>query len=231
MSERPPESELEEMRAEEAEKHPYKICGAWIPKRGVVCGAAARKGRERCRHHGGNTPRGPEHPNFKHGRYSKELPNGMRERLQEALDDDELTSLRDEIGLITVRIQEVLKEAMKGRPQETWADLEAQMQRARQAQDAGDPYEMAQALAEMEELIEAGTRQTEAWSELTELIDTRRKLARAEHRRTTELQQMIDAQGALAIVNFIVDSVRRHVSDDKEIESVARDVQTRLLSE
>lgn len=62
----------------------------------------------RCRIHGGATPSGIALPQFRTGRYSKALPGGLRERYEQALGDEELLSLRDEVALLDARIAETL---------------------------------------------------------------------------------------------------------------------------
>lgn len=47
------------------------ICNA-TNRQGERCGALAVKGRTKCRHHGGKSLQGASHPNYKHGRYSKD---------------------------------------------------------------------------------------------------------------------------------------------------------------
>jgi len=65
-------------------------------------------GRNVCRAHGGATPRGIASPHYKHGRWSKDVPTQLACRYEEARQDSELLSLRDEIALIDCQISTVL---------------------------------------------------------------------------------------------------------------------------
>lgn len=81
-------------------------CGAKT-RSGAPCrGAAMANGR--CRLHGGATPAGIASANFRHGRYSKDLPARLAARFTEAQADPELLSLRAEIALIDARTNELL---------------------------------------------------------------------------------------------------------------------------
>ena len=82
----------------------------------TTCGAKTRSatpcqrppvaGRERCRLHGGATPIGAASPHFRTGRHSKYLPARLAGRYAEALADEKLLELRDDVALIHARIPE-----------------------------------------------------------------------------------------------------------------------------
>ena len=61
-----------------------------------------------CRVHGGQSRAGFEHPSLKHGRYSKHLPTKAMAEFQQALHDPELLSLRNDIALVDVRLNELV---------------------------------------------------------------------------------------------------------------------------
>lgn len=65
-------------------------CGA-KKRDGTPCRAPAME-NGRCRIHGGKSLKGVESPTFKHGRYSKHLPQAIRDKLLTA-DDDPLDLL------------------------------------------------------------------------------------------------------------------------------------------
>lgn len=88
----------------------------------TICGAKTRSGEPckgkpmlngRCRMHGGSTPSGIALPQTKTGRYSKYLPDNIRDRYHQALGDNELISLRDEIALVEVQIVATLEAQTK----------------------------------------------------------------------------------------------------------------------
>ena len=71
---------------------------------------------------GGKTPAGAASPQFKMGRYSKQLPARLAARYQEAQADPELISLHDEHALVDVRVNELL-EQVESDPGAIWADV------------------------------------------------------------------------------------------------------------
>lgn len=83
------------------------------------CGAECRDGgyctqypvqeSERCRMHGGSSPKGEDHPSFKHGAYSKLLRSDLSDREREAM-DDLVGDLEDEEASLDV-VREMAAEA------------------------------------------------------------------------------------------------------------------------
>lgn len=87
--------------------------------RGTPCGAKTRNGSPctnpgmangRCRMHGGNQVRGLAHHAFKTGRYSKALLglDTLRKDYEAARADVDLIALRDDLALLTARVNELL---------------------------------------------------------------------------------------------------------------------------
>ena len=75
------------------------ICGAKT-KSGLPCRRSPLDGRNRCKLHGGASPRGIASPHAKTLRYSKDMVGkALGQRYQEAMDDDDLLALRSEIAL------------------------------------------------------------------------------------------------------------------------------------
>jgi hypothetical protein len=62
-----------------------KRCGATCKRTGRPCKAWACKGRSRCRMHSGKARRGIGHPNYKHGKRSRDLVARMVADYEKAL--------------------------------------------------------------------------------------------------------------------------------------------------
>lgn len=69
-----------------------KLCGAKT-RAGTPCKRLARTSTGRCKLHGGASLKGTDHPGYKHGRYSKHLPRGIREKIEGFEDSDALDLL------------------------------------------------------------------------------------------------------------------------------------------
>lgn len=85
-----------------------KVCGAKT-RRGSPCQRRPARGRNRCKLHGGATPRGIGSPHFKTGKYSKYLPDRLISDYHKISGDEELRSLRQELILIEAHIGELLQ--------------------------------------------------------------------------------------------------------------------------
>ena len=84
-------------------------CKAKTKQTGKRCKRSPTPGREVCRLHGGATPRGIDSPHFKHGRYSKAMPDRLIEKYETARNDPDLITMRDDIALIDARIMDQLE--------------------------------------------------------------------------------------------------------------------------
>lgn len=83
-------------------------------RRGERCGRYASPGFQVCVNHGGHSLVGEANPAFKHGRYSRLKPRGLKERFERLQQDPELMSLRSDITLVDARIEELLDQLTPG---------------------------------------------------------------------------------------------------------------------
>jgi hypothetical protein len=126
-----------------------------------ICGAKKRDGtlcrkppmaNGRCRLHGGATPGGIACANYKHGRYSRFVPRGLKRGYEAALADTELASLREELALQQAMMCELLKQMEKS-PAPPWAQAYQLYQVAWAAKDV---RVKAAKLTELGALLRAG---------------------------------------------------------------------------
>lgn len=77
------------------QREPGEYCNARKSSEGTFqgfCGAVAGKGTDhlgegRCSHHGGNTPRGKDSPNYEHGAYSEHMQSDLTPDEREAYEE------------------------------------------------------------------------------------------------------------------------------------------------
>jgi len=184
----------------------------------------------RCKFHGGASLKGAAAPSFTHGRYSKYLPTRLLERYQTAQTDGELLSLRDEVAMLDVRLSELVAGLDTGESVDVWAALGAAYEDLTGARNSGDSRGMAQALIQIGDLIEKGRAKGPAWREIIGLFDQRRKLVESERKRIVELQQVITAEKAMALITAVVHTVASHVDDRTVLNAIAVDVR-RLIDQ
>ena len=87
------------------------------------CKRGAMAGRSVCYNHGGASPVGAASPQFKNGRYSKFLPERLRDRYQEAQRDPEILVLRDEVALADARLADLLTRVDAGESGALWKEV------------------------------------------------------------------------------------------------------------
>jgi hypothetical protein len=200
-------------------------CQAKSKRSQLQCGRPASVGLNVCHIHGGKSLRGPAHPNFTNGRYSTVLPTRLLARYREAEKDAELTSLRSELALVDARLADLLTRVDTGESGALWGAVLKAHRAFRRFKTTGDVTRMREALAELEACIDAGVPDYQAWAEIQELIETRRKLCDSETRRLVVLQQMISAEQLTILLGVIVEIIARHVTDRQAISSIATDLQ------
>lgn len=85
---------------------------------------------------------------------------------------------------------------------------------------------LAQVLGKLREADASKIKETEAevWGEVAELLEQRRRTVESERKRLVDMQQMITYEDAMLFVTVLSDSVRRHVTDPKQLASIAADI-------
>jgi ribosomal protein S15P/S13E len=200
-------------------------CKAYSRRNQGPCRSYAMRGQQVCRMHGGQSLRGPGHPNFQTGRYSMVLPSRLLARYRDAEEDAELTSLRSELALVDARLADVLSRVDTGESGARWWALMKAHRAFKRAKRLEDVGRMQEALTTLESHIDAGTQDYEAWHDVQELIEQRRKLCDSETRRLVTLQQTISAEQAMLMIGVIVDIIARHITDRQVLAQITTDLQ------
>ena len=147
----------------------------------MQCGAKTRSGAPcrskampngRCRMHGGKSLSGAAVNTFKHGRYSKHLPTRLAARYQEALADQEILSLHEDIALLDLRIWELLGSGKKTPNAVEWFAVEQALDLRRRLVDSE-----RKRLVDMQQLMTT----EQAMTLLAAVVDTVRKHVHDRH--------------------------------------------------
>ena len=64
----------------------------------------------------------------------------------------------------------------------------------------------------------------EAWPEIYEVIEQRRRLVESEHKRLVETKQMLSVESAMLMVSALTDIIKTHVTDRKLLAAITNDV-------
>jgi hypothetical protein len=178
---------------------------------GEQCRRHATPGRNVCRMHGGKTPRGIASPNFRTGRYSKDLPSRLLDGFEKALADAELVDLRRELALTDVEISETLRAMEETPAADIWTDLKLAATMFQRAQANQDLEEMTAALDLMFKTIDRGVEANKHWVKVDRLIERRRRLVESETKRELAISQELTYESVTTLFAALTQAVRESV--------------------
>lgn len=207
---------------------PYVRCHAKSKRTGQQCQRPAMKGREVCYHHGGKSLRGIASKTFKHGKYSKSIPERLAARYQESLTDEELLSIRDDIALVSARLSDLLSRADAGEAGKTWKDARTAYDNLRYYMSKADKAGTTQALTDLDRLIGQGVSDHAVWDEIKDYLEQRRKLVESEQKRLVAMEQLISTEDAIVFASNILLIIKRQVADPRVMAAIQADI-TELL--
>lgn len=198
-------------------------CEGKSRRSGERCELAVEPGSKYCRFHGGRLPKGPMSHFYKHGRYSKHVPERMQEDMARIAADKDLLGLTDELVLLKARAQDVLRKVDTGESGKAWKELKIQARAYKQAVRRGDQVAEVEALTEMLHLIDHGSNDTEAWDDVRSVIRDVTKLAESQRRYQLEQHHMVSVETAYNLMSALVEVVRRTVVDEHTRDLIAEE--------
>lgn len=187
------------------------------------CKAWATEGRDFCRFHGGAVPTGPNHWNWKGGRYSRFAPNRYLRAVTEALDDPNLTSLRESIALIDARLVEELQGLDSTGSQETWKELADLAVRVEVEVSKGE--DCSSTAMQMVQKVRDGVGAEAKWEGLMDTIERRARLAEREKSRERDQKAYMTADQVLEFTTRLVEIVGSLIDDRRVFQSFLDQIQ------
>lgn len=181
-------------------------------------------GRTRCYKHGGATPIGPASPQFKHGRRSKYLPGNVAALYEEALQNPQLMSLRDEIALLDMAINQNLEAVTWGESRERWETVISSALTINRAIASGDANLLAAAVNDLTRVANNQSQSDTAINDVVNFVEQRRRLVETQTKLEAVLNQNITAERAVLFAAAIADIVTRHVTDPEIRQRIAQDI-------
>ncbi len=191
---------------------------------GNQCQRHATASSTKCNLHGGKSLAGIASPLFKHGRYSKYLPERLAGRYREALADPKLLELRDEVALMGTRLGELVARVDAGESAARWKALQTAHSDITAAIRTSDKALLRAGLSALDTAVEAGLDDYATWKEIAELTEQRRKLVESEQKRLVTSQQMITSEQAMILLAVLTDIVRKHVSDKIALAAISTEL-------
>jgi hypothetical protein len=192
---------------------------------GVTCGAKTRNGtpcqqpcvpgRPRCFYHGGASPAGTAHYKFKdgkHSRYLKDVPAELKAGYVASKEDEEITSIKEELAVCTALIQKRLAD-LKSRQLPPWGTVVEALNSLKVAPDE----DKAERFAALETIIRSGY---DAWdgeqqiiNDIRELLQERSRLAAIEHRREVDLRCLVPVEATYSFLARIMQAIKETITD------------------
>jgi hypothetical protein len=156
--------------------------------------------------------------------HSKYAPARLRERYDEVQKDPELVSLRGEIAMAELRIQELAQRLGTGESSALWARLLESYQDLAKAMAKHDLAAMNGALVDLRQIIEEGAGQQEVWKEFIAASKDKKELCQQEWKRLVDMNQVITAERARIMVGILTDIFLRHTPEPERRQAVAMEI-------
>lgn len=153
---------------------------------------------------------------YRHGRYSKAMPDGLRARYEELLQDEELLSLHDAIALMNGLISDTLGDMSRKEGGALWLELKETFTLFEGEWGAGhkaDTAAMALYLRKMKRIIGEGAKDYAARRELMDQTSVLSKLVDKEGKRREREKQMVTTSEAFGFAKALFQAVVENVSD------------------
>ena len=192
-------------------------CGS--PKRrGGYCGSPVLYANGRCRLHGGPAARGAASGTWVDGKRSKyaSMPQHIRAKYEQALQDPELTHHRGQIAQVDAQIDALYAEYDSGASPELWKAVKAEFNRVEVANRAGDRHRAREHFEALGLLIKEGFGASQTSLTLIRLLEARRKHADTETKRRLSESMTFSYEMAYQYYTALGAAARRWFGHDQE---------------
>ncbi len=198
---------------------------------GLPCGADPVRGYPFCKDHGAKALSGKDHPNFKHGRRSRDLMANanLRERFEEAMDDPELLELKGEVALGHALLWDRVSELSTDESSITWESLKRLRAEALRHLESKDNLKFSITVRAILDTIEVGATWNDKVNEIRSLALHKKTLVESENRRVKDSELTIAVETMVVQVITLIDIVRNHVNDRKIMSAISRDIDREIL--
>ena len=202
-------------------------CGTGPEHFKVRCGSRKRKKPEtdrckafishvgqRCDLHGRNNAKGPAHPRWDTGIYSKyRLPEAVAEVVNVAMEGEDLTSLKMDLALLEARRVEAIQKLGEDLPSEMIEEA------IRHLQKPTPDVELAL------EALQSVQQRNLAWEEIVQVSRDKSKIVDVERRKIEAERRYITIEHLRMYIGLVASVVRRML-DDRQYGVFARELKT-----
>lgn len=197
-------------------KMPDGTCGAKTKRKGTLCKRPAME-NGRCHLHGGKTPKRQDSLNWEHGHSSKYAPAGMEQAFKELVTSSETLTLKNEIALMDLRLIQLVETlpaegVLPSRVLDAWYRV---LHAINNADGSEGLLEIVTLLDNMDKLLKESYRVQQAWMEIKDGMETRRKLVDTEIKRVKASYEAIPVDQAMHLVYFMRDIIVEEIQDEE----------------
>jgi hypothetical protein len=193
-----------------------KRCGAFT-RAGTPCKNARIEPAGRCRMHGGASIRGVAHPNFKTGRFARDLLVNLQEDFRETINDPRLLELQEEIALLTARVQLLLR---KGESGKRWTQVREGLDALDEALNEGDALKLKRAQKGLRETVRGGLHDWAHWAEISAHVEQIRRLKASEHKHRIDTRMAITTEQLAAETAAVLHVISENVKDKETLRNI-----------
>jgi hypothetical protein len=195
-------------------------CGAKLRGKDVACRSTVLMAGGRCKIHGGATPKGPELPQFKEGKFSKYmyLPPQLTARVEE-LAGDVIVNLEQSVDIQKALESRLMEEFNEGGGLEKWRELKDIVKQYNKASDSDESIDPQEWLDRLIEQITAGLHEAIAEAELKRSIqslhESQRKLTETITKCRKDQQETYTQEQWNVMMNLVYLSLQKILDADK----------------
>jgi hypothetical protein len=165
----------------------------------------------RCKLHGGHAQAGMAHYNAKHLRCADNLPRHLQGDFNKAKNDPDLLSLDHELRLIDVQIAQQKAALETGLGAAAWKKLHSLADDLEYSLE-NEPERSEDLAVQMINVIRKGVKEREVWKEINNTAELRRRLADTGHKRERDLNLLLKADQAIALVTAMASICREAIA-------------------
>lgn len=195
-------------------REPDTKCNARKKSGGYCTNTAGYKtdhvGVGRCKFHGGSSLSGPDHPNWKHGKYSDALPDNILKHYEEIIADGRLTELKEDLAIVTALIKESFID-LKDNHQatstyfKTMGKLVLDIRVMMEEMGVDEiPPNLFMALEVFVEIFDKARSANQKMMEILTMIEQKRKLSESEQKRMMNFHTLFSSEQVLALMQRVV---------------------------
>jgi len=188
---------------------PENRCKGVSKNSGEQCKQRREEGKQYCRFHGGARKVGAQVHVFKDGKYSKYMPEKLRERYEGFLGNEALKSVEHELALLNTRISQLTEVEDEDFGRRTFYEFFDVWVKIMAAVRDGRRHDQVTLFAEMNDLMNNRDRHETVWADIERISGTVSRLVAVEQKLQEQQRTSITIEQALTILTAMVNSVRQ----------------------